>query len=49
MNCCQCQGIEELFSQKYVTKELSRYRAKGPDKTTRMLTEAIKKKEGSMV
>ncbi len=43
MNCCQCQGIEELFSQQYVTKELSRYRAKGPDKTTRMLTEAIKK------
>jgi magnesium-protoporphyrin O-methyltransferase len=42
MNCCQCQGIEELFSEKYVTKELARYRAKGPDKTTRMLTEAIK-------
>ena len=42
MNCCQCQGIEELFSQQYVSKELSRYRAKGPDKTTRMLTKAIK-------
>lgn len=42
MNCCQCQGIEELFNQQYVTKELTRYRAKGPDKTTRMLTEAIK-------
>lgn len=42
MNCCQCQGIEELFTEKYVTKELSRYRAKGPDKTTRMLAEAIK-------
>jgi magnesium-protoporphyrin O-methyltransferase len=41
VNCCQCQGIEELFSQQYVNKELSRYRAKGPDKTTRMLTEAI--------
>lgn len=41
MNCCQCQGIEELFSQQYVTKELSRYRTKGPDKTTRILTEAI--------
>ncbi len=43
MNCCQCQGIEELFSQQYVDKELSDYRAKGPDKTTRMLTQAIKK------
>jgi magnesium-protoporphyrin O-methyltransferase len=42
MNCCQCQGIEELFGQQYVTKELSRYRAKGPDKSTRILTEAIK-------
>ena len=39
MNCCQ--GIEELFSQQYVTKELARYLSKGPDKTTRMLTEAI--------
>ena len=48
MNCCQCQGIEELFGQKYVNKELSRYRLKGPEKTTRMLTEAIKRK-GSMV
>jgi magnesium-protoporphyrin O-methyltransferase len=42
MNCCQCQGIEELFSQQYVTKELKRYRTKGPDKTTLMLIEAIK-------
>ena len=42
MNCCQCQGIEGLFSQQYVNKELWRYLAKGPDKTTRMLTEAIK-------
>jgi len=44
MNCCQCQGIEELFSQQYVTRELSRYHTRGPDKTTRMLTEAIKEK-----
>jgi magnesium-protoporphyrin O-methyltransferase len=43
MNCCQCQGIEELFSQEYVTRELSRYRLKGPDKTTRMLAESIKR------
>ena len=42
MSCVQCQGVEEVFSQRYVTKELSRYRAKGPDKTTRMLIEAIK-------
>jgi magnesium-protoporphyrin O-methyltransferase len=42
MNCCQCQGIEELFSQQFVNKELSHYRAKGADKTTLLLTEAIK-------
>src|SRR5574341_1950509 len=42
MNCCQCQGIEEVFSQRFVTNELSRYRLKGPIKTTRMLLEAIK-------
>lgn len=42
MNCCQCQGIEEVFSQPFVTKELSRYRDKGPIKTTRMLIDAIK-------
>lgn len=42
MNCCQCQGIEEVFSQPFVTKELSRYRVKGPIKTTRMLIDAIK-------
>jgi magnesium-protoporphyrin O-methyltransferase len=42
MNCCQCQGIEEVFSQRYVTRELSRYRLKGPAKTTHMLVEAVK-------
>lgn len=42
MPSCQCQAVEELFSQEYVAKELNQYRAKGPDKTTRMLTEAIK-------
>lgn len=43
MNCCQCQGIEELFSEEYVAKELKRYRKRGPDRTTRMLIEALKK------
>ncbi len=42
MNCCKIQGIEEWFNQPYVTKQLNRYRAKGPCKTTRMLIEAIK-------
>jgi ubiquinone/menaquinone biosynthesis C-methylase UbiE len=42
MNCCQCQGIEEFFSRQFVNKELTRYRARGADKTTHLLTEAIK-------
>lgn len=43
MNCCQCQGIEELFSDQLVARELSNYRAKGPAKTTRWMLEALKK------
>ena len=42
MNCRQCQGIEEVFSEAYVTKELKRYRSHGADKTTRMLINALK-------
>lgn len=42
MSCSQCQGIEELFSEAYVAKELRHYRRRGPDKTTSMLTGALK-------
>ena len=42
MNCCQCQGIEELFNDQLVNKELMQFRAKGPSQTTRMLVEALK-------
>lgn len=42
MNCCQCQGIETYFDQKTATKDIKRYREKGPDKTTRMLIDALK-------
>ena len=42
MSCTQCQGIEELFSEEYVARELKRYLKRGPDKTTRMLIEALK-------
>ncbi len=41
MDCCQCQGIEELFDEKNVSRELNLYRAKGADRTTRMLIEAL--------
>lgn len=42
MACTQCQGIEELFSQSYVEKELQHYHSRGPDRTTRMLTAALR-------
>ena len=42
MNCCQCQGIETLFNEKFAAKELERYRKKGPSTTTRMLIDALK-------
>jgi ubiquinone/menaquinone biosynthesis C-methylase UbiE len=45
MNCTQCQGIEDLFSEEYVARELKRYRKRGPDKTTRMLIEALKEED----
>ncbi len=43
MNCCQCQGVEDLFTEKRVAEKLSRYHKKGPDQTTRLLTDALKK------
>ncbi len=45
MNCCQCQGIEEVFNDQLANKELSQFRAKGPSKTTRLLTRALKERE----
>lgn len=42
MTCSHCQGIEDVFSEEYVAGELKRYRKRGPDKTTRILIEAIK-------
>ncbi len=42
MNCCQCQGIEDLFNEKTAARELADYRKKGPARTTRMLIDALK-------
>lgn len=39
---CQCQGIEDVFSQEHAVKELKRYRSEGPARTTRMLVDSIK-------
>lgn len=41
MTSCQCQGIESVFSDAYVARELGRYQRKGASRTTRMLTKAL--------
>jgi len=43
MSCRQCQGFEDMFDERTVSRELTHYRAKGPDRTTRMLIGALKK------
>lgn len=45
VNCCQCQGIETRFNQKRAAQKLKQYRQNGPEKTTRMLIDALKAEE----
>ena len=42
MDCCQCQGIEQVFDTKMARKDLEKYHKKGPAKTTRFLLNWIK-------
>lgn len=46
MTCCKCQGVETWFNQKFVERELKKYRKKGPGKPTRILLEAIQATAG---
>jgi magnesium-protoporphyrin O-methyltransferase len=39
---CQCRDYETLWDAEHAAKDLKRYRAKGPDKTTRLLVDALK-------
>lgn len=41
MDCCQCRGIEEQFDARYMAWQVARYRRRGPERTTRMLVEAL--------
>jgi magnesium-protoporphyrin O-methyltransferase len=43
MECCQADGIEKFMDTNYASKELKRYRKKGPIKTTKLLLEALKR------
>jgi magnesium-protoporphyrin O-methyltransferase len=42
MSQCQCQGIESLFDQRLADTQLERVRRRGPQKTTRLLVEALR-------
>jgi magnesium-protoporphyrin O-methyltransferase len=42
MSCCQCHGIQTLFSERVARHDLKRYRRKGPLQTTRILLDALR-------
>ncbi len=42
MACCQCQGIERLFDRREALRKLHAYARHGPDRTTRLLLDAVK-------
>ena len=41
MSCCECACHDAQFSAKVAAGDLMRYRRKGPDKTTRLLLDAL--------
>ena len=43
MSCCACESYQSQFGDKHAVKDLKRYRKKGPDKTTRLLIDALKR------
>ena len=42
MTCCTPECFESTFDERRATKQLKRYRKRGPDKTTRMLVDALR-------
>lgn len=42
MSCAQCEGIEAQFGQAEARKKLRRFQGRGPDKTTRLLVDALR-------
>ena len=43
MSCCGCDSYQAQFGDRHAVKDLRRYRKKGPDKTTRLLLNALLK------
>lgn len=42
MTCCHCEATERQFGKAVARRNLKSYRQKGPDRTTRLLLEAIR-------
>lgn len=42
MTCCGSECFESTFNERRARKQLRRYRKRGPDKTTRMLVDALR-------
>ena len=47
LDCCKTLGVEALFDERMVARELRRYRRNGPDRTTRLLIQALEKENVS--
>jgi hypothetical protein len=41
--CCPCEGVEQQFSARSAAKDLERFQRTGPDWTTRMLIDALRR------
>jgi magnesium-protoporphyrin O-methyltransferase len=42
VTCGSCQSYQSIFDEKHAANDLRRYRKSGPDKTTRLLLDALK-------
>lgn len=42
MTCCSSECFESTFNERHAKKQLNRYRRRGPNKTTRMLLDALR-------
>ncbi|HJQ09557.1 MAG TPA: methyltransferase domain-containing protein [Gemmatimonadaceae bacterium] len=44
MSSCRCNGCDSQFGAQHAAKDIKRYRESGPDRTTRLLLDALKAK-----
>lgn len=47
MTCCHCRATERQFDEAFARRDLKRYRKKGPDKTSRLILEAVRSQSPS--